>query len=105
MNERQYQTQIIHKLETYFPGCVVLKNDAGYRQGIPDLTVFYNDRWAALEIKLSVNARNQPNQTYYIQKMNDMSFAAFLYPENEEAVFNDLQSAFRPSGEACVSES
>jgi len=102
MREGEYQRQIIVKLETMFPGCIVLKNDAGYRQGVPDLTVFHNNQWAALEIKLSVKASRQANQTYYIDRMNDMSFAAFLCPENEEEVLNALQSSFGSGREARI---
>ncbi len=94
MNEGQYKTKIIKKLETLFPGCLILKNDASYRQGIPDLSVLYNDRWAMLEVKVSEKASTQPNQEHYVRVLDEMSFAAFIYPENEEAVLNALQSAF-----------
>ncbi len=103
MREGEYQRKIIDKLEILFPGCIVLMNDPGYTQGVPDLTVFYNDQWAALEIKLSVKASRQPNQSYYIDRMNDMSFAAFLCPENEEEVLNALQSTFGSGRKARIS--
>ena len=73
---------------------MVLKNDPNYIQGVPDLLVLYNDRWAALECKRSENAPHRPNQEYYISKMNDMSFAAFVYPENREDILDELQRAF-----------
>ena len=94
MNEGRYKTKVIKKLEALFPGCLILKNDASYVQGIPDLTIFYNDRWAMLEVKISEKASSQPNQEHYIHVLDAMSFAAFIYPENEEAVLNALQSAF-----------
>ena len=56
-----------------FPGAIVLKNDPNYIQGIPDLTVFYQDKWATLEVKKSENASHQPNQDYYVGLMNEMS--------------------------------
>jgi hypothetical protein len=105
MREGAYQTKIINKLKTMFPGCVVLKNDSSYIQGIPDLTVFYNDRWAMLEVKISKDASSQPNQEHYIHELDAMSFAAFIYPENEEAVLSELQSAFRSPRKARVSKS
>ena len=72
-----------------------MKNDPGYMQGIPDLLILYNDRWATLECKKSINAKKQPNQKYYVDKMNEMSFSRFICPENEEEVLNDLQRSFQ----------
>lgn len=95
MRENTYQRRLIKKLEKQFPGCIVLKNDANHIQGIPDLMVLHNDKWAALECKRSEDASHQPNQDLYVEKMNSMSYAAFIYPENEKEIFNDLQSAFK----------
>lgn len=94
-NESQYQSYLIQKLKSTFPGCVVLKNDSEYLQGIPDLIILYQNRWAMLEVKRSERARARPNQKYYIDLFDEMSFGAFIFPENEEAVFDDLQYAFR----------
>lgn len=94
MLERDYQASLIRKLKSVFPGCIVLKNDSAYKQGIPDLLILWNEHWAALEVKVRAKARVQPNQRYYVEQMHEMSFAAFIYPENEEDVFHDLQQAF-----------
>lgn len=94
MLENKYQKKVIDRLKNQFPGCVVLKNDPGYIQGMPDLSVFYNDRWAMLEVKKSEAAHHQPNQEYYISKLNEMSYASFIFPENEEEVFDELQRSF-----------
>lgn len=96
MKESAFQSKLIKKLKERFPGCIVLKNDAGYLQGFPDLTVFYKDRWAALECKQSKGARHQPNQEYYVNYLNGMSFARFIFPENEEEVLRDLERTFGP---------
>lgn len=93
--ENEYQGKLIKKIKKKFPGCIVLKNDSGYLQGIPDLTVFYQDRWATLEVKRSAKARHQPNQDYYVGLMDSMSFSRFIYPENEKEVLHELQQAFR----------
>lgn len=93
MRENAYQRNLIIELKRRFPGCIVLKNDAGYIQGIPDLLILYNDRWAALEVKSSFDSEEQPNQDYYVSEMDKMSFAAFIYPENEEEVLYALQQA------------
>jgi hypothetical protein len=77
-----------------FPGCVVLKNDSNYLQGMLDLVILYEDRWAMLEVKASEKARQRPNQSYYVDMFNEMSYAAFIYPSNEETIFDELQRAF-----------
>lgn len=82
-----------------------MKNDAAYRQGILDLTVLYGDKWATLEVKRSADAPVRPNQDYYVQQLSEMSFAAYIYPENEKEVLNALQKAFEPPKRARVSKS
>ena len=79
-----------------FPGCIILKNDPNYIQGIPDLIILHENNWAALEVKRSEYASQRPNQEYYVDKMNEMSYSSFVYPENMEEVLHDIQSAFRP---------
>ena len=94
MLESKFQADLIKDIKNMFPGCVVMKNDSSYIQGIPDLLVLYNDRWASLECKKSEGARKQPNQEYYVEKMNDMSFSRFIYPENKEVVLDELRKTF-----------
>lgn len=94
MKENEFQAKLIKKIKSIFIGCEVMKLDANYKQGIPDLLILYKDRWAILECKRSSNAKHQPNQDYYVDHLNEMSFSAFIYPENEEEVLNDLKSAF-----------
>ena len=94
MLERDFQRKLIQDLKTMFPGCMVLKNDPDYIQGVPDLLVLYRQHWAALECKRSANARRRPNQEYYVGQMNEMSYASFICPENREEVLHDLQCAF-----------
>ena len=97
--ESVFQKRLIDEMKERFPGCVVMKNDANYIQGIPDLTVLYNDRWAALECKRSAKESHQPNQDHYVDKLNQMSFSRFIFPENKEEVLNEMVSALRPGGE------
>ena len=94
MLERKYQAELIKKLRILFVGCVIVKNDSSYLQGIPDLLILWHDRWGMLEVKMDVDSPCQPNQEYYIDILDQMSFAAFICPENEEEVLNALQSAF-----------
>lgn len=89
-----FQEKFIKSLKERFPGCVVMKNDSSYIQGIPDLTVFYKGKWAAFECKRSEKAPHRPNQDYYISMLDEMSFARFVWPENEKEILDELQSAF-----------
>ncbi len=93
--EGAYQGSLIKKIKELLPGCMVLKNDSSYLQGVPDLLILFNDKWGCLEVKVSANAKHQPNQDYYVEKMNNMSFSSFIYPENERQVLDALQRALR----------
>ena len=98
--ESKFQAELIREVRDMFPGCIVLKNDAGYLQGFPDLLILYKNMWAALEVKRSLAAARRPNQEYYIDELGGMSFAAFICPENKQEVLSELQqtfAAYRPS--------
>lgn len=92
--ENSYKTDLVKKIERLFPGCMVVHLDPNEIQGIPDLLVLYRDKWAALEGKKSANEPHQPNQDYYVGMLNYMSFAAFIFPENEDEVLDDLYDYF-----------
>lgn len=95
IKESVYQHDVMKRIEKLFPGCLILKNDEQYRQGIPDLTVLYGERYALLEVKRDGRAALQPNQAYYLEQVSQMGgFAGFIYPENEEEVLDALQTAF-----------
>lgn len=94
MLESAFQSKLIKELKKIFPGCIVLKNDSGYLQGIPDLLILYNNKWASLECKQNSKSKKRPNQEYYVDKMNKMSFSRFICPENKEEVLHELQQAF-----------
>ena len=94
MLESKFQANLIKKIKNRFEGAIVLKNDSSYIQGIPDLLILWHERWAALECKKSETASRRPNQEYYVSLMNDMSFAAFIYPENEEDILDAIQRSF-----------
>ena len=100
MLESQYQAKLIAKIKKLFPGCVVLKNDSGYMQGIPDWSIFYRDRWAMLEIKRKRPRPGsddfEPNQEWYIEEFDKMSYCACVYPENERKVLREIQLALEP---------
>ena len=90
--ESGFQDRLIAELKEMFPGCMVFKMDQ--IQGIPDLLILYGKRWASLENKKSATAKRQPNQEYYVDLMNKMSFSRFICPENKEEVLSELQKVF-----------
>ena len=103
MLESRFQSGLIKDLKKRFDGCIVMKNDAGYIQGIPDLLILYKDKWAALECKRDSKAiekskANQTSQRYYVERMNNMSYASYICPENKKEVLNDLERAFGTQG-------
>lgn len=91
--ESGFQDGLIKDLKTMFPGCMTFKMDQ--IQGIPDLLILHEDKWATLECKKSARAKKQPNQEYYVGRMNEMSFSRFICPENKEEVLRELQQTFR----------
>jgi len=94
MRESKFEKDFIKQLETVFPGCVVMKNPSAQRQGVPDRLLLWQDKWAMLEFKSHSTAPVQPNQPYYIELFDSMSFAAFVYPENSGDVLDALQRTF-----------
>lgn len=94
MLESRFQSNLIKDIKKMFPGCIVMKNDAAYIQGIPDLLVLHNNKWASLECKKNARASRQPNQEYYVGRMNEMSFSRFICPENKDEVLDELDLHF-----------
>lgn len=94
MLENKFKTKLIDELECAFPGCIITHMDPNEIQGIPDLLILYNDKWAALEGKKNASAPARPNQPYYVDLMNGMSFASFIYPENKDEVIRKLRLHF-----------
>ena len=98
--ENQFQAKLIKDLKARFPGCVVMKNDSGYIQGIPDLLILCGERWAMLECKKSEKEHHQPNQDYYVEKLDEMGFSRFIFPENRDLVLAELSEHFDENDES-----
>jgi hypothetical protein len=103
MLESRFKRKLIKELESLFPHCIIIHLDPNDIQAIPDLLILYQDRWAALEGKREENSPIQPNQEYYVDLMNKMSFASFIYPENKEEVLDALQHSLRSRRTARIS--
>ena len=95
MLENKFKTKLINELEDLFPGCIITHLDPNEIQGIPDLLILHNDKWAALEGKKNASAPARPSQPYYVDLMNGMSFASFIYPENKDEVLEELRLHFK----------
>lgn len=105
MLESKFKKDFLKEVDDIFPSCVILKNDPTFMPGVPDTIILWNDRWAMLEFKNAKGAAKQPNQSYYVELLNAMSFAAFVYPENRNEVLDALQESFGAGREACISVS
>ena len=92
--ENKFQADLVKELKKMFKGCIVTKLDSSYIQGIPDLLILYKDKWAVLECKRSSKAKKQPNQPYYVELLNNMSFSRFIFPENKNNVLDELKNYF-----------
>lgn len=103
--ESRFQAKLIKKLHDMFPEGMVFKTDASYIQGTPDILILNDNKWAALECKKSATAKHRPNQDYYVDKMNKMSFAAFIYPENEKEILDAIQRTLQSDRTSCISKS
>jgi len=93
--EGRFKKELKKDLRDLFPGSIVMQLDSQEIQGIPDLLILWNDRWATLECKKSKKASHRPNQDYYVDLMNEMSYSSFIYPENKAVVLDELQQALR----------
>ena len=94
MLEKDFQSKLIKEIKSRFNGCIVLKLDPNYIQGLPDLLVLYRDKWASLECKRGGGSKKRPNQSFYVDLMNQMSFSRFIDPTNKEEVLSELQQTF-----------
>lgn len=92
--EGKFKAELRRELGVRFPGCIVMQLDSQEIQGIPDLLILYQDKWATLECKKSKTASHRPNQDYYVNLMKDMSYSSFIFPENKEEVLSELQQTF-----------
>lgn len=95
--ERKFQSSLIRELKRIFEDSIILKLPANYKQGIPDLLILYKDKWATLECKRSASAKLRPNQRYYVEKLNSMSFSRIIFPDNKEDVLHELKVFFQQS--------
>lgn len=95
MTEGEFKGKLKRELMQRFPGAIITQLDPTYLQGAPDILILWGNKWATLECKRSSKAAKRPNQEYWVTKLNEMSFSAFIFPENKEAVLDELERAFK----------
>ena len=91
MLENKFKTKLIKDIKRRLPGSFVFHLDPTEMQGAPDLLIIFRDRWAALEGKRCASATLRPNQQYYVDLFNKMSFARIIFPENCEEVLDEME--------------
>ena len=94
MLENRFKTNLVREIKEMLPGCMVLHLDPNEIQGIPDLLILHRNKWAVLEGKKNATASHRPNQDYYVDLMDRMSFASFIFPENKDEVLDALYLHF-----------
>lgn len=92
--ESEFSLDVKDQLKRRFPDCFIIKLDANQIQGIPDLLVLWRSHWAVLETKRGLRSVRQPNQQYYVDMLDEMSFAAFIHPLNYHEVLDEMERAF-----------
>lgn len=79
--EKKLQREIIKFLQA--KGAYVLKNDATYRQGVPDLAFWHPDLNGFIECKAYENSPYQPLQKPTMDKLQDMGlFCEVIHNDN-----------------------
>lgn len=90
MLENKFKTNLVKTIKRRLPGSFIFHLDPNELQGAPDLLVLHKDKWAALEGKKNEKASLRPNQPYYVDLFDSMSFARIIFPENAEEVLDEL---------------
>lgn len=95
MLESKFKTKLINEIgnklkKDYY----IFHLDPNELQGAPDLLILYEGKWAALEGKQDSGSSKRPNQEYYVNDMNRLSYASFISKDNKEEVLNGLYEAF-----------
>lgn len=95
MREADFQAKVIKWLKS--KGCIVIKmqQNATTHSGIADLFFCFEGFYGFLEVKKSRNAKFQPLQKRFIEKINKWSYGAVVYPENFEKIKKELSEMLR----------
>lgn len=92
--ESEFASELKEEIRHRFPDCFIIKLDSNQVQGIPDLMILWKEYWAILETKRGLRSVRQPNQEYYVELFDRMSFSAFVHPLNYRDILDDMERAF-----------
>lgn len=97
MDEAIFKKQFINdfkgEMQQLGIDCEVYQNKSQRRSTLD--TIFLGPGcWAMLEFKEDEKSPHQPNQDYYVEKLNNMCYATFVYPQNANKVMEDLIGLF-----------
>lgn len=95
MTENKWKQNLVNRIKKDLPGSMIFHLNPNELQGAPDLLILYKDKWATLEGKKDSKASRRKHQDYYVDKMDNMSFSRFIYPENEEEVLDELYATLQ----------
>ena len=91
---KAFLEEVQNRIDPLNKGFLFFLNASNAFRSFPDIVILGSHKWAALEFKKSKRASHQPNQEYYINKLNEIGYASFVYPENAEEILNDLEELF-----------
>ena len=93
--ETKFKKMFKKKLKRLYPECIIVEADPTYFWSVPDVYFFLGSFWAALEFKRTEGSSRRPNQEYWVEVLDKMSFARFVYPGVEEEVLSELEAAIQ----------
>lgn len=96
MTEADFQRQVIQFLKKH--GCFVMKTTPGpgVPKGTADILFCKEGFYGWLECKQAKNSKHQPGQDQFISKMDEWSYAKFVWPgEQWEKVQKELEFMLR----------
>lgn len=77
--EQQLQTKVIKDLRAMGAWVMKIQAGSGVPQGTADLFFAREGFYGFLELKATKNSKKQPHQQEFIDKMDDWSYARFVW--------------------------
>ena len=88
--ESDFQRDLLRFLRLKGCFCIKLQAGPGVPTATPDILFCHYGFYGFIEVKLSKRSRLQPGQRESVAKLNEMSYAKIIYPENFSELEEDL---------------